>query len=66
MPRAARLAANVLDALKNEVAEFTLIPSTGGVFEVTVNGRLVYSKKATGRHAEEGEIEKKILALRSS
>lgn len=56
----------MLDALKNEVAEFTLIPSTGGVFEVTVNGQLVYSKKATGRHAEEGEIEKKILALRSS
>lgn len=29
-----------------------LIPGSGGVFEVTVGDELVYSKKATGRHAE--------------
>jgi selenoprotein W-related protein len=29
-----------------------LIPGSGGVFEVTVDDELVYSKKATGRHAE--------------
>ena len=29
-----------------------LIPGSGGVFEVTIDGELVYSKKATGRHAE--------------
>jgi selenoprotein W-related protein len=33
-----------------------LIPSSGGVFEVTVNGNLVFSKKALRRHAEPGEI----------
>lgn len=33
-----------------------LIESSGGVFEVTVDGRLVFSKKALGRHAEAGEI----------
>lgn len=32
--------------------EITLIPSSGGVFEVTVDDELVYSKKATKRHAE--------------
>jgi selenoprotein W-related protein len=32
--------------------EVLLIPSSGGVFEVTVGDKLVYSKKATGRHAE--------------
>lgn len=26
-----------------------MVPSSGGVFEVTVNGEKVYSKKATGR-----------------
>jgi selenoprotein W-related protein len=26
-----------------------LIPSSGGVFEVTVNGQKIYSKKATGQ-----------------
>ena len=30
----------------------SLIPSTGGVFEVTVNDELVFSKRATKRHAE--------------
>lgn len=29
-----------------------LIPGSGGVFEVTVDGGLIYSKKATGRHAD--------------
>ena len=29
-----------------------LVPSTGGVYEVTLNGEVVYSKKLTGRHAE--------------
>jgi selenoprotein W-related protein len=33
-----------------------LVPSSGGVFEVTVDGNLVFSKKALRRHAEPGEI----------
>lgn len=36
--------------------DLTLIPSKGGVFEVTVDGLLVYSKKATGRHADSEEV----------
>lgn len=30
--------------------------SSGGVFEVTIDGRLVFSKKATGRFPEPDEI----------
>ncbi len=33
-----------------------LIPSSGGVFDVVVDGRLVFSKKAAGRHAKPGEV----------
>jgi selenoprotein W-related protein len=33
-----------------------LIESSGGVFEVAVDGELVFSKKALGRHAEAGEV----------
>jgi selenoprotein W-related protein len=36
--------------------EVRLIPSSGGVFEVTVDGRLVFSKKQLGRHARAGEV----------
>ena len=39
-----------------DVAEMTLMPSGGGVFEVIVDGALVFSKKALGRHAEDGEV----------
>jgi len=44
--------------LKQEVpdADIRLVPSSGGVFEVTVDGNLVFSKKALRRHAEPGEI----------
>lgn len=37
-------------------AELNLVPSSGGVFEVTVDERLVFSKKALGRHAQPGEV----------
>jgi selenoprotein W-related protein len=33
-----------------------LIQSSGGVFEVEVDGRRIFSKKALGRHAEPGEV----------
>jgi len=33
-----------------------MIESSGGVFEVDVDGRKVFSKKKLGRHAEPGEI----------
>jgi selenoprotein W-related protein len=37
-------------------AEIRLVQSSGGVFEVTVDGNLLFSKKAAGRHAEPGDI----------
>jgi selenoprotein W-related protein len=37
-------------------ADVRLIQSSGGVFEVTVDGDLIFSKKALRRHAEPGEI----------
>jgi selenoprotein W-related protein len=40
-----------------------LIPSRGGVFEVHLDGELVYSKKATGRHAEHDDILRKLREL---
>ena len=33
-----------------------MVESSGGVFEVTVDDRLVFSKKTLGRHAKPGEI----------
>lgn len=36
--------------------EVKLIEGSGGVFEVHVDGDLVFSKKALGRHAKAGEV----------
>ena len=35
------------------IESIELIPSSGGVFEVTVDGQLVFSKKALKRHDTE-------------
>jgi selT/selW/selH-like putative selenoprotein len=42
------------------VSSLEIVPGRGGVFEVTVDVDLVYSKKATGRHAKAGEVMAKI------
>jgi len=49
------------DLVKNfeyQISEITLVPSDGGKFEVSVDGKLVYSKLRTGRHVNPGEAEK--------
>lgn len=46
----------LLKDFEPDITELTLLPSDGGRFEVTVNDHLVYSKKATGRHAEYSQV----------
>jgi len=41
---------------QNFGAESTLIPGGGGVFDVSVDGKLIFSKKSVGRFPEPGEI----------
>jgi selT/selW/selH-like putative selenoprotein len=47
-------------------AEVRLVESSGGVFEVTVDGTVVFSKKASGRHAAPGEVLSAIERLKGS
>jgi selenoprotein W-related protein len=45
------------DELKNELnVETELVASGGGVFEVTVDGKLIFSKKSLDRFPEDGEV----------
>lgn len=37
-----------------------LQPSSGGVFEVTYGGNLIFSKKALGRFPNPGEVREKL------
>ena len=37
-------------------ATVSLVEASGGLFEVSVDGELVFSKSALNRHAEPGEV----------
>ena len=56
MPRAVSLADQILKKLKTQVQSLEIIPSMGGVFEVSLNGDLIFSKKESGRFPETSEI----------
>jgi len=47
--------AELLKTYESQIQSFTLIPSDGGRFELSVNGKLLYSKLETNRHTEKGE-----------
>ena len=50
------MATELLTRYTPNIASLTLIPSSGGRFEVKADGALLFSKKALGRHAQPGEI----------
>lgn len=43
--------------------EVDLVESSGGVFEVTADGKTIFSKKVVGRFPEPGEVQANIKAL---
>jgi selenoprotein W-related protein len=46
----------LLKNFEHVIESVALVPSDGGRFEVSVNGKLVFSKLDAHRHAEAGEI----------
>lgn len=46
----------LLKDFEMQIGKFTLVPSDGGKFEVSVNGSLIFSKLQGGRHANPGEV----------
>ena len=62
-PRAVSLTGLLLNKCPEAIQALTLIPSDGGKFEVSVNGNLIYSKLATGRHADPDEVLDAVKAI---
>jgi selenoprotein W-related protein len=50
------LTGELLNLFTPSLRTLTLIPSSGGRFEVLANDTVIYSKKALGRHAAPGEV----------
>ncbi len=58
-----RMVEAILNKFEHYIDDVTVIPSSGGVFEVTVGDKLVFSKKDLERHAEVQEVLEAIDAV---
>jgi selenoprotein W-related protein len=54
--RAGWLAQELLSTFDADLGEVALVPGTGGIFEVRVDGELVWSRKEQGRFPEAKEL----------
>ena len=50
--------------LKQEISRLTLVPSSGGCFEVSVNGKQVYSKLQSGQFPDPDAVLKAVRTRR--
>ena len=49
-------ASDLLSTYQHVIGSLTLVTGSKGVFDVEVDGDMLYSKHATGRHAGPGEV----------
>lgn len=54
--RAAWMAQELLSTFDTDLQEVALVPGTGGIFEVHLNGELLFSRKEAGRFPESKEL----------
>lgn len=50
------MAEELASTFAGQLGAIVLVPSSGGVFEVTAGERVLFSKRATGRFPEPGEV----------
>ena len=58
--RAAWMAQELLTTFESELDEVALRPGTGGVFEIRVDGKTVWSRKSEGRFPDAKEIKQRV------
>ncbi|MBX7259078.1 MAG: SelT/SelW/SelH family protein [Candidatus Hydrogenedentes bacterium] len=61
--RAAWLAQELLSTFEKELGGVTLIPGTGGVFEVRADGQVAWSRKDEGRFPDAKELKQRVRDL---
>lgn len=60
MLRAAWMAQELLSTFDGEITELTLKPASGGIFEVTADDALVWSRKQEGRFPDITELKQRV------
>jgi selenoprotein W-related protein len=63
MLRAAWMAQELLATFEKELGEVALVPGSGGIFEVHVDGALVWSRQQEGRFPEIKELKQRVRDL---
>ncbi len=58
MLRAAYLAQELLTTFEKELGEVALVPGSGGIFEVTLDGETLATNRETKRMPEAGEVKR--------
>lgn len=58
--RAAWVAQELLTTFESELGGVSLIPGSGGIFEVRLDGEVLFSRKAAGRFPESKELKQLI------
>jgi selenoprotein W-related protein len=51
-----RTVGELLHDYQHVIADLQVVTGSKGVFDVTVDGELLFSKREAGRHANEGEV----------
>ncbi len=54
--RAAWLAQELLTTFESDIRSVSLVPGSGGIFEVRLNGELIFSRKQAARFPESKEL----------
>ena len=54
--RAGWMAQELLTTFVDDLAEVALVPGTGGVFDIRLDGELLFSRKDAGRFPEAKEV----------
>jgi selenoprotein W-related protein len=58
--RAAWMAQELLMTFEREIGEVALVPGQGGVFEVRLDGKVIFSREAQGRFPEAKEVKQMV------
>ena len=58
--RAGWMAQELLSTFGTELGEVVLVPGTGGVFEVTVDGASVWERKRVGGFPDAAEVKRRV------
>lgn len=60
MLRAAWFAQELLTTFEDDLAEVSLVPGSGGVFDVRLDGEMVWSRSGEGRFPEAKELKQRV------